>query len=1351
MPVKKGDAKSTASNKLLDINSQLHVYMANILNEMKQEEGIAVIPSAPVKEAAAAGNSALKVLKSVSPSAAEIPVIEATTNAIHNVMDIIPEENGQLTVPADAAEDLVNKIINVLANQVHDAAVHLINITGSVGGCKVSQIIPEEAAAVSSYCSGVLASISQATVHKGKPEKMEIKGQQVYIQYPQQIQHSLGVHYAKVSPKSLDGNANFSIEYHDSVHFPHSKQRWQGVLERLEAEGFSCQPAAPGTNIYCTGEVPKSKLRQMATYFSLLLNADLGHYWPSGTPSKDIVAVIRDKVWDKAGELDKKYSDQTWSSPQGQMNFAAALEQWKEEEQLKKSAVYTDLRNLAIIRNKHHEVEEKYGIPNGKASIPGAKLVAENAQEALTIANKNGWSTHGLGHPVATLNSMVKSGTVGNIASLSDGIGHIIHIILTHQLGNIGTYGGCPMSGDIDNINAGNLAYCEGVLKGTTVKISKGGNYFQHNVGPGTYKTFTLNEDPAGGHHVTFWIPEPAEWGQTLAKFLQEHNNFECSGNQCKAYIKSLDDIRELALFLSNLKGVGPNIGTECTAKALELALSTAKDFNKKGVFAFTLEPIFDKDKAWIKLCHDKYGILPPGLTEEEKQIISTVGPDKTYGGCSFADSEELPGKGEMIYCEGVRQNPQATISAYMDDNGNLHHFFHGNVDQIAQVSINPTGPNTFQLTLSDMDFRGAELQKEMVKRLKKLGLSCPTGNNCSGEVNAQALRKLAAFISSVHQIYKLPEWCVEPAVSYAYNQVSMLPDDVGAHDSKVYPWITDQWNNEVCSKVSVPAPSAKPAAAKAKPKKTIPDWEAPLENFKDSYGVTWKFPKAQVVKLISEGFSKQDILEFLSVAKYSSTLGFSHIPLKIALQITELYFGEEAPKPPPIPTKEELEANIKKSQEQSHQLYDKLTTAEKKKMQETEEYKKLPKSVKDWLHAVMNLYLLEDFKAGIPYEETLKKTQENTIHSDVEPIPITPLMVKLQLEIEKKKKIRKGELPAEAGEKVAKTYEGLSQDEQSDVKDAISEQIESGKNIKETIDYVKDYYALIETNALIDQVTHEWEVHQGEQGPSFEELKEPSLVGLAQAIEAIKKGQPFAGCHPDHPGVSLSEPQATYCQGILTPPGQKKAGFVQFAEDTTTGKEIPIVSQFGDGYNATATSPTPDTLSIAFKEVDAKGAQWKQRQEIVVKLLDNMDYACSFLDDHFVCTRSGLNMAEEGDQALARTTALFLSKLHGIDELPYTCVNRAVRFALSQAHGNEEKLKEQAYKQNIYPYTLDEWNKEVCEKVTFKEVKEKAQAKAKELGTVKLLELAHQHNINPTGSDAALAQKIIEAGIIDP
>ncbi|KKL14145.1 hypothetical protein LCGC14_2518660 [marine sediment metagenome] len=81
-PKKKAQPQSAASSELLELNSELHQHMAAIITGMTTDEGISVIPSAPVWDAAKAGSLATSILKLEAYSGPELVAIEATTAAI---------------------------------------------------------------------------------------------------------------------------------------------------------------------------------------------------------------------------------------------------------------------------------------------------------------------------------------------------------------------------------------------------------------------------------------------------------------------------------------------------------------------------------------------------------------------------------------------------------------------------------------------------------------------------------------------------------------------------------------------------------------------------------------------------------------------------------------------------------------------------------------------------------------------------------------------------------------------------------------------------------------------------------------------------------------------------------------------------------------------------------------------------------------------------------------------------------------------------------------------------------------------------------------------------------------------
>jgi len=799
-----------AGHELLALNDKIHAAMSNLILGKEEIDGVTIIPVNLIKDAIEAGNEAIKIIKKEAPGLEELPKIEIYRDFLVHLLETIPEwKDGKLALWTGDFEKITNNYINWYAKYVHDAAMLLIGATGELKACKVADLLPDEALAVANYCSGVLPKVSQATVIKVAPKKMTIKGKPTFIKYPQVIEHDLGIHKTKVSPKTIDGTVELGIEYRDSApNFTDSKSRMQGVQERLEAEGFTCEPKYP--TVFCHGEMPKGKLGQLATWFSLLRDADNVGMGP------DTVGVVKYPTWDLAANLNNQFAGNAWQSGHGKGDWPALQTQWLQQKPFyEKKPIYEDLRQLIILRDKHHQlIEEAYGVEALHAlslvvtNPEGVKKVVENGHKVVELFKKNHWAYHGLDKAIDSLDTAIKAGKTQGLMGLVDGIGHTMHSAMAGILMKEGFYGGCPTDGDVTNINAGNLAYCEGVLKGTSAVLSKSGNQIRHIVSPNDYTSITMDETPDGSYTTTVWLPDPPELAKEVAAVL-EGKGFKHVDDTYKGSITTLDDVRELALFFSNLKGVTDAIGTECVVKAVEVAQKSAKDQNQKAVFAFTQEPTMSTDKQWINLCHKQYGILPPGLTEEEKTILTLIGPEKVYAGCRFG--EIIPNWGYLNYCEGVRKNPIATVSAHMNPAGQLEHYFHAETDKLAVINIIDKGHGHYEVDLSQIDVRKPEVQTKVIKELEILGFTCPSSTDCHREVTGHQLRTLAAFLSSLHHIYKLEPSCIPAAVDYAMKQVAALPPGKAAHDVMVYPFKEGEWHKEVCSKIKVPP--------------TIPEW----------------------------------------------------------------------------------------------------------------------------------------------------------------------------------------------------------------------------------------------------------------------------------------------------------------------------------------------------------------------------------------------------------------------------------------------------------------------------------------------------------------------------------------------
>lgn len=793
---KQPSKEQSASIKLLDINGKLHELMAQLEVEKSVNEGIAVIPVTPIKTAYVLASDAINTAENAGQHGELLDSVNKLREVIGKVLDSYKETDGKLTMPAEVASDLNALILNYLANKIHDIAMNLIGATGQVQACSVSKVDPEEAATVAKYCSGVLPQIGNAVVTKVPLKHITIGDKKVVQHYPTNIVHKLGIHKVEVSTHTAGDNPLVAIEYHDSgPQYHDSKTRLQGVNERLKKEGLECFPKYP--NLYCSGEFDKDKLTQLASFFSLLLNADIAGL------GKDTVPVVSNATWDYAGELAAKYGDDTWKSGQGQLNWQSMYNKMVEEKELmEKSKIYGDLKQLAIYRDKHHELEEALGVDTGKHASPKAvKDIVSNADKAVALCEKNKWASGSLGTLKGSISSFKDSGS-GNA---SDAVGNMIHNILIDELQALGNYGGCPVNTSLPDINAGALSYCEGTLKGTSAILEGGGSQPLHKVAPKQYKSIIIDENPEGGYDVHIPL-DPGFWSQELADYLDEKFGFDCksqgygkwkAGSVCNVHIDSHDKIRLLAIFLSNLKGGSDEIGTECVPKAMEVAFGFAEKQAQKGSMAFNQVPMFETSKQWIDMCYKGYGIMPPGLTQEQKIILELLGADKLYAGCDLSTEELVPNMGILNYCEGVRVNPQANISAYLSPTGYLQHFFHQMTDKLADVFINPMSEGQYLVEVNNIDMRDPALTKEVVSRLNQLNYTCK-GYSCQKEIGEKDIRWLAMFLSSLHQAYKLEPSQIPKAVNLAIKKIEQIPNDKNAYKNKVYPWTQEDWVKEL-------------------------------------------------------------------------------------------------------------------------------------------------------------------------------------------------------------------------------------------------------------------------------------------------------------------------------------------------------------------------------------------------------------------------------------------------------------------------------------------------------------------------------------------------------------------------
>lgn len=1341
--------KSKSSSKLLDINHQLHEAMGSLQSAKKVEGGIASLPSPVFNNILTLGIEAEKITKKDAPAAPELSDktgIPALLSLIHKMAAVYPVDNELIKMPVEVASQFISLVANHLTNQVHNVAMSFIKSTGKLHACTLTgDIDSSEALTVSRYCSGVLPKTTNEIVVITEPlKKATIKGKLQIINYPTLISQRLGYHRVKVSTSTTDNDVAVAIQYKESgPSYKASLYRQEGVYNRLTKEGLDCNvgkqantPFGKDLLMYCSGTLPQGKMRQLAAFFSLLRDADISGY------GKDVIPMVSDKTWEIAGDLVATHGENTWESGQGILGWGTVNKQWKEDKDVySKEAIYTDLRGLAMLRDEHHQIEHKYGVDKGKFSKEGGQKVIANALKAVAIIEKNDWDDKGTKDALSALQGAISEGKT-KIEHLSDIVGHSMHLAVNKRLQAEGQYGGCTIKGQsIHNISAANLAYCEGVLNGTSTGFDDAGNTIVHSVSPKTYSVHI--GDPADGYDMVIHLPGDDVWNSIIKHGLYD---FDCKGNVCKRHFTSLHDIRDIALIMSNLKGAGEGIGEECGKKAIAEALQKTITQKAKGVFSFTQKPMIDNKKGWIDLCHEKYNIMPPGLTDVEKELLSLIGKDKTHGGCSF-DPEIIPNKGIISYCKGVRPNPLSKVSAHFTANGKLGHYFHEKMDKLAVVDIQPTSTDLSQVfpalldyhtvELSNIDMRSDKVQQEVIDRLQsKFDMKCSDTKTCNGSLCEHRLQQLAAFLSSLHHTHKLSADCIPHAVDYAISMAQHKPiKELAA--SLVYPWTQAEWGTEVCGKIS------------AKPE-TVPTTEKDGEKITKAYLNTLAATKGKPPFDVGGCVSDVSKNPTKIMAGYCGGVLDRYIKVKGGEKEVNAFQKDLA---------------VLSSQGGTHRIAPIYTVEFDSKWNSfsiamSQQIASIPEIV----DVLTNHY---DYTQD---GNTFTTTHATPIHAsrialffshlhNITELPkdCRPAAVAHAL-AQAKKLVRNPIYPFHQHDWLedvcTKAEQKLSPDElKTLVLDFFKKQSPGewipDKNIVNELtatvgiiptELLSALYKLHADNKLAFDGNFSYQLvnqaHIAKTTIEFPSAEKPSIPDVAQAIAMIKEGTPYAGCHPDKPGVVLTPAQIAYCEGIQTPSGKKKAGYVQHGEEY--GEAIALIGHHGNGYHTRITGT--DTIKLRYSEDDKSGKEWYKRMVTVGELLGDMGYACASKTSHTVTC-----IIPKDNPEVLRTTALFLSKLHNIDRLPTGCVDDAVRRAMRQA--NIESPQPAPWKFNIYPYTVDEWDKEVCKKRELKPIRVDAATLVKQLGTAGLLKAAHELGVSPAGSDAVVAKKLLEAG----
>ena len=298
--------------------------------------------------------------------------------------------------------------------------------------------------------------------------------------------------------------------------------------------------------------------------------------------------------------------------------------------------------------------------------------------------------------------------------------------------------------------------------------------------------------------------------------------------------------------------------------------------------------------------------------------------------------------------------------------------------------------------------------------------------------------------------------------------------------------------------------------------------------------------------------------------------------------------------------------------------------------------------------------------------------------------------------------------------EETPKTIEASSIEEAKAILDYIYKLAEAGIEESDVKVDIEEMYGIAPSPGLEVAIAAQFDAYAKIKAKDFS--LQPAVTGVAAAIKLIKSGKNYAGCKPVEPGIELNEPLVVYCEGVMTSKPELPGGYVNKPSQETkalmeaagflAGINAPLVYQVPNGYSVFATAPQVDGkvwegIDLIYRDTAKSGSQWKERQKAIYETLEEeLNYDCGLFGDMLKCSYPVTAPSlMPSDKYTLRTTALFMSSLHDIDKLEEFCVPDAVEFAMLEAkhiasHTNEP------WKQTPSPYTVSEWNHEVCDKL---------------------------------------------------
>jgi hypothetical protein len=244
-----------------------------------------------------------------------------------------------------------------------------------------------------------------------------------------------------------------------------------------------------------------------------------------------------------------------------------------------------------------------------------------------------------------------------------------------------------------------------------------------------------------------------------------------------------------------------------------------------------------------------------------------------------------------------------------------------------------------------------------------------------------------------------------------------------------------------------------------------------------------------------------------------------------------------------------------------------------------------------------------------------------------------------------------------------------------------------SGKTQEDTAWYIAYNYNLVKSDvaALVKELAKKPVVHQKQL--------------LETTIKLLQVGEPLAGCKVADAGLGDVAPATVaYCQGVIkpvqTPVGEKPP----IAETLEKGREVDhktwtqtinLITESGDNNRS------------KLKYVSSGGPEYDVRTEAVARVLEEFGFECnkeaSWKMNCEYTMSPDLNLSID-DQDNIRKAAIFLSSIDKVGKLPLTCIPKAINYAKEHARGINKTSK--PWTNYVFPETVDDWMKTVCEKV---------------------------------------------------